>query len=128
MALKVLSSSDIDQFLELGYVKLPQAFSPAVAAAVREYLWQVMGLNPAQPEEWDKPVIHLQKVYSEPPFDAAFTDRFWAGCDDVMGEGRYVHINILGWWPVSFPGFETGPWQPPETGWHVDGQQFHHHV
>ncbi|MEO8127241.1 MAG: hypothetical protein ABI822_09130, partial [Bryobacteraceae bacterium] len=49
------------------------------------------------------------------PFAEALTPRFWDICDDVMGVGRWNAFHSLGWWPVNFPGFATGPWQAPQT-------------
>jgi ectoine hydroxylase-related dioxygenase (phytanoyl-CoA dioxygenase family) len=60
--------------------------------------------------------------------DACFTPRLLAALDDLMGAGRWNYAPRLGWWPISFPGFEAPPWQEPQEGWHVDGQQFHHHL
>lgn len=128
MTLKVLTPEQIEQFVELGYVRIPQVFSPETAAAARDFLWQQLELSPDDPTGWTKPVIHLQKVFNDGPFADALTPRFWHICDDVIGPGRWNRVDYLGWWPVSFPGFETGLWQPPQTGWHVDGQQFHHHI
>jgi hypothetical protein len=45
-----------------------------------------------------------------------------------LGEGRWHPLNGLGWWPITFPGFDEKPWKEPQGGWHVDGIQFHHHV
>ena len=126
--LKVLQPADVEQFLADGYVVLREAFPSAVAAQIRERLWKRMELSPNDPSGWKKSVIHLQEAYKDAPFTDALTERLFAGYDDVMGEDRYNRINSLGWWPVSFPGFDAPPWQPPTTGWHVDGIQFHHHI
>jgi hypothetical protein len=128
MNLKALTPDQIEQFVELGYVRVPQVFSRDVAAAAREFLWRRIELSPDEPSGWSKPVVHLQESFDTGPFAAALTPRFWNICDDVMGEGRWEPISWLGWWPVSFPGFAGGRWKAPTAGWHVDGQQFHHHV
>jgi len=128
MSCKVLTSEQIEQFVELGYVRVSQVFSRETAAAARAFLWRQLKLPPDDPAGWTKPVVHLQQVYGDGPFAEALTPRFWDICDDVMGEGRWNAFDGLGWWPVSFPGFEKGPWQEPQGGWHVDGQQFHHHI
>jgi hypothetical protein len=128
MNLKVLSPAQLEQFVEDGFVHVQHVFSAETAAACREALWQKIGLSPDNPAGWSKPLIQLQKSFDEPPFGDAFTPKFHGLCDDVMGEGRWNPVTHLGWWPISFPGFETAPWHEPEVGWHVDGQQFHHHV
>jgi len=126
--LKVFSEVDVEQFITRGYVVLREAFPPTVATAVREFFWRRLELNPADPSGWKKPVIHLQEDYKIPPFTQAFTDRLWAGYDDIVGEGRYHRHTALGWWPIAFPGFDALPWQAPKGGWHIDGIQFHHHI
>jgi len=128
MSLKVLTPEQIEQFVELGYVHVPQVFSRETAAAARELLWRELELSPDDPSSWPGAMKHMPKSFSDGPFLAALTQRFWDACDDVMGAGRWNPISHLGWWPVSFPGFEAGPWREPELGWHVDGQQFHHHI
>jgi hypothetical protein len=128
MNLKVLSPAQREQFVEDGYVHVPQVFSPETAAACRALLWQEIGLAPDDPAGWSKPVVHLQKSFNTPPFTGAFTPKFHGLCDDTMGEGRWNSVTQLGWWPIAFPGFDAAPWQEPEIGWHVDGQHFHHHI
>ncbi|MCG3147174.1 MAG: hypothetical protein PCFJNLEI_00611 [Verrucomicrobiae bacterium] len=123
-----LSPDQIDHFITDGCTILRDAFPAHVAADVREFLWNEIGLSPTDPSGWTKHVIHLQKTFNHGPFAAAYTDRIWGAFDDVLGAGRYVKQTHLGWWPICFPGFEKAPWQPPTTGWHVDGIQFHHHV
>lgn len=128
MKSKVLTSSEVEQFVELGYVYLREAFPSSVAAEIRSFLWQHIGLKPDDPSGWTKPLVHVKEAFGGPPFSGAFTQRLWDGFDDVMGEGRYRKGNTLGWWPVAFPGFDAPPWKEPEKGWHVDGIQFHHHL
>lgn len=125
---KVLSPSQIEQFVQDGYVLLPGAFPKSVAAQIRDLVWQRIGLSPDQPEAWDKPLVHLCETVSGPIVEQAFTPRLHGALDDVMGEGRWNPVGSLGWWPVAFPGFDKAPWQEPTTGWHVDGIQFHHHL
>ena len=126
--MKVLSEQQIDQFVRDGFVVLPEAFSPDVAAEIRDLVWEGIGLSPDRPGEWSKPLVHLQQAIGGPVVEQAFTPRLYGALDDVMGEGRWNPVKTLGWWPVAFPGFDTPPWTAPEKGWHVDGQQFHHHI
>lgn len=130
MPYKVFSEQEVEQFIEDGYVVLRNAFSPETAAAVRDRLWAQTGLDPHNPQTWTKPIVHLKTTLQGPEVDAAFTSRVSDAFDDLMGAGRWEHQNphSLGWWPISFPGFHARPWQEPKDGWHVDGQQFHHHL
>ena len=126
--LKVLKPTEVEQFITDGYVLLRDVFSPDVARGVREFLFAKIGVHPTDRSTWNKAVIHLQEDFGVSPFADAFTQRLWDGYDDVVGEGRYRRHTSLGWWPISFPGFDAPPWQTPVGGWHVDGIQFHHHV
>lgn len=124
----MFSQAEIEQFIENGYVLLRDAFPREVAAEIRKCLWKELGLSPDDPSQWTKNVIHIKKVFSEPPFCDAYSDRVLRAFDALLGAGRYEPRNSLGWWPVAFPGFEAPPWKPPTNGWHVDGIQFHHRV
>ena len=128
MKYNVFSPAEIEQFIEDGYVVLREAFPREVAAEVRGRLWGELGLDANEPSGWTKPFIHIQKIFREPPFSLAWTDRVRLALDDLLGAQRYRMPNALGWFPVSFPGFDAAPWKPPSTNWHVDGIQFHHHV
>lgn len=124
----VLSPAEIEQFIRDGYVVLREAFSRATAVAIRQFLWNEIKLSPDDPSGWTEPVVHLKQSFSQSPFADAFTPRLLAAFDQVMGAGRYHPPKSLGWWPVSFPGFDAPPWTPPDKGWHIDGIQFHHRV
>ena len=116
MGAAVLSESQIEQFIKLGYVRVPQVFSRDVAGAVREFLWEQIELSPDEPQNWIQPVVHLQKCFTSEPFASALTPRFWQVCDELMGKDRWQPIDYLGWWPVSFPGFEKEKWRAPGKG------------
>lgn len=128
MGAKVLSKDEVEQFVEDGYVVLREAFPRDVARRVREFLWNEMGLSPGDPSGWKQPVVHIKKTFEGPPFSESFTPRLYGALDGVMGEGRWIPVRGLGWWPVAFPGFDEPPWHEPKDGWHIDGIQFHHHV
>lgn len=128
MVAPVLSPAEIEQFVRDGYVVLREAFPRDVAAQIRAALWQEMALSPDDRSGWKEPVVQLKKTFGGPPFSEAFTPRLFAGFDAVMGAGRWQAPTTLGWWPVSFPGFDAPPWRTPDKGWHIDGIQFHHRV
>lgn len=128
MALKVLKPSEAEQFMELGHFLLRDAFPASAAAEVRQILWDFMGLKPDDPSGWTKAVNHLKHNIEGGPVPRVYSQRVMDAFDDVMGAGRHKKNNALGWWPVSFPGFDKPPWTPPTAGWHVDGIQFHHHI
>lgn len=127
-SLQIFTDAEVEQFVTDGYFMVRGAFSRAAAKAVRDELWKQTGLDPDNPASWTEPVVHLKTVLKGPAVDAVFTPRLLAAFDDLMGAGRWEYLPQLGWWPISFPGFAEPPWQEPTGGWHVDGQQFHHHL
>lgn len=128
MKLKVFTPSEIEQFIEEGYVVLREGFPRRVAAEIRARLWEKMGLREDDPAGWKQPLVHIKEALGGAPFSEVWTQRVFDAFDDLMGAERYRKPQTIGWFPVSFPGFEAPPWRAPEKGWHVDGIQFHHHV
>lgn len=113
---EVLSASQIQQFIQQGFVRIDNAFSSETAATVRDLLWKEMGLDPGNSATWTKPVIRLG-YYSAPPFiDAANTPILHAAFNQLVGKGRWLPCKAMGSFPIRFP----SPDDPGDTGWHVD--------
>ena len=125
---KVLTSAEIEQFVDQGYVLLRRAFSPEAAAAVRSRVWEGLGLSPGDPAGWTDFYRRLEAQLHGSDVDECLSERFTGAVDDLLGEGKWRPLGALGGWPVSFPGFAKGAWTPPAHGWHIDGSQFHHHL
>jgi len=128
MTLKALTGQQIEEFVENGFTLLRDAFPRSVADAVRREVVRRAGADEDDPKTWTEVRKHIADAYSEPMFMAACTGRFYDAVDDVMGVGRWVPLNNLGWWPVLFPGFDTPPWRALHAEWHIDGGFFHHHL
>ena len=126
--LQVLTPAQIDEFIHDGYTLLRGGFDPAIAAECRDILWSHIPPDPNDRSTWTSGHVHRAATHREPPFLAAYSERVQAAFDDLCGAGRWEHPGGLGWWPITFPGFATPPWQPPIKGWHVDGQHFHHYL
>lgn len=128
MSLKVLTPDEVDQFIEHGYVMLPEAFPRTVAAAIREAVLGKFNVREDDRSTWPARMHHLCDSFPGEPFMSAITKRFTDAVDDLVGEGRWEPLQNLGWWPCIFPGYDTGEWAPIEESWHVDGGFFHHHL
>ena len=134
MGLKVLSPSDVEQFIELGYVKLGHAFTPEAAMAVQAFLWRKLeerGIRENDRATWTKPLVHIKEAYNGPVFEACETDRLTDAVEDLVGEGRWRTRNESanwGWWPVNFSVGAGRAWDVPPDGWHWDGMHFRHTV
>jgi hypothetical protein len=135
MKYKVLSQSQVDQFIETGYVKVEEAFPRKQALAVQDFLWDRLaehaGVIKDDPSTWTQPMVHLKEIYDEDVFQACSTERLADATEDVVGEGRWAsrgQKTHWGWWPVNFAVGADKPWDVPTNGWHWDGQQFKHSV
>lgn len=120
-----LSREQCDEFVERGWTLLEGAFPVEVARAVRRDLGERIGVDLDHPEAWTRPRVWLKELLHEPPYTKALTDRFAGAVDQLVGPGRWELTQDMGWWPVTFPGFDT-----PDYGddWHIEGGWFRHHV
>ena len=56
---RALSAAQIERFITDGYVRLDNAFSPDLAATVRDRLWRDLPGDRADPSSWTGPVVRL---------------------------------------------------------------------
>jgi Phytanoyl-CoA dioxygenase (PhyH) len=111
-----LSEDQIEEFVADGFVRVPEAFPPALAGECREILWRETGLDPDDPATWTAPVVRLGGYASAPFRDAATTPRLHSAFDQLAGAGRWVPRGGLGTFPIRFP----HPDDPGDAGWHMD--------
>ncbi len=114
--MKALEESQIEHFIDWGFVRLEDAFSNDVAERGREILWRDTGCDPLDRFTWTRPVIWLWDYAQEPFRQAVNMPRLHSAFDQLVGKGRWVPRQSLGTFPVRFPTqTDTG-----DTGWHVD--------
>ena len=111
-----LSSDQINDFIEHGYLKLEQAFDAELARQGRDELWAAMGLSPDEPHTWTRSVIRLGFMSGPVFVEAANTPRLHDAYDALVGEGRWMRPTGLGTFPIRFPSEDD----PGDGGWHVD--------
>lgn len=116
----VLTSDQIESFVRDGFVHLPEAFPPDVAARGRAILWRMTGLDPDKPSTWNKPVVRIEGSAAPPFRAAANTPRLCGAFDQLVGPGRWVPRGGLGTFPIRF----AHPDDPGDAGWHLDGSYF----
>lgn len=127
---KVLTSGQIEQFMEKGWVKLEQAYTEKDALAAQDYVWKQLaqrGVLRGQRETWTQSMVKMNENYDTPEFRKCKTERLVGAIEDLIGEGRYLHRNTpiqWGWWPVNFHNGAEQTWDVPTEGWHIDG--IHH--
>jgi hypothetical protein len=116
----VLNDSEIQNFVDDGFVKLAAAFPPDVVAECRALLWEQVrtetGAEPDDPTTWTRPV-HRIAGRGDPAFQrAATTERLHGALDQLVGPGRWRPRRGLGTFPIRFP----HPDDPGDAGWHVE--------
>lgn len=111
-----LTSSQVQTFIDDGFVKLDAAFSPALAEACRDALWTRIGLSPDAPETWTAPVVRVDFMATPPFREAANTPVLHRAYDQLVGEGRWQAPLGLGSFPIRFPSAQSAG----DDGWHID--------
>jgi hypothetical protein len=111
-----LTNSQIQQFIEDGFIRLDNAFPREIADAGREILWRETGCDPHDPTTWTKPVIRLNGYADEPFQQAVNMPLLHAAFDQLVGAGRWEPRYSLGTFPIRFP----HPDDPGDAGWHAD--------
>jgi hypothetical protein len=127
----VLTSFDIESFVELGFCVLHAAFTSREAAVAVDCLWQrieqktpIRRSDPATwPESYD-----IEEQLPFPPVLACFSDSMAAAVEQLVGPGRWCGDRRWGFWPVNFSYGASSPWDYPTHGWHVDGNWFRHTI
>ncbi len=112
----MLSESQIEQFIQEGFIKIEDAFSKDVAAEARDILWKDTGCNPDDRTTWTRPVIRLGDYAQEPFRLAVNTPVLLTAFDQIAGKGRWFPRGSLGTFPIRFPSDED----PGDAGWHAD--------
>jgi hypothetical protein len=131
MGRKVLSPSDVENFVENGCCAVRGAFTAAQAAAACRRLWNRMaekaGIREDEPTTWPAK-YDIEEHLDDPAVMASFTDRLAATISELLGEDRWRGDRRWGLWPVNFSFGAAIPDDFPTFGWHIDGNWFRHTV
>jgi phytanoyl-CoA dioxygenase PhyH len=111
-----LTSHQVEDFIDNGFVKIEDAFSAELARQCRDELWADIGLSPDRPEDWIQPVIRVASKTSPPFIEAANTPALQQAYDQLVGAQRWLAPKGLGTFPIRFP----SPQSPGDDGWHID--------
>jgi hypothetical protein len=113
---RVLSSAQIRQFIQDGFVRIDRAFPRQLADRGRAILWRDLACDPDDPASWKRPVVRLG-YYSDEPFESAVNSPLLcAAFDQLVGKGRWRPRTNLGSFAVRLP----SPDDPGDAGWHID--------
>lgn len=113
---EILNTNQIYQFIYQGFIRIDNAFSPAIAQEARNILWNDTGCDPNDKTTWTKPVVRLGMYSQEPFIKAANTEVLHGAFNQLVGQGNWIPCGSMGTFPVRFPSAED----PGDTGWHVD--------
>jgi hypothetical protein len=111
-----LTSHQVRNFVDDGFVKIEHAFSIELAKQCRDELWADIGLSPDEPENWTQPVVRVGSKASPPFIEAANTPRLHKAYDQLVGDRQWLAPKSLGTFPIRFPSSQS----PGDEGWHVD--------
>ncbi|WP_165822590.1 phytanoyl-CoA dioxygenase family protein [Paenibacillus montanisoli] len=135
-----MSKSDIEQFIELGYVRVEEAFPRQNALEAQKFLWskvEEQGILKEDKSTWTQAMVHLKEQFTGEVFQACNTQRFADAIEDLIGVGRWKEYAVYdrndqitqwGWWPINFSAGADKEWDVPTDGWHWDGMQRPHYV
>ncbi|MBM7564265.1 phytanoyl-CoA dioxygenase family protein [Paenibacillus sacheonensis] len=140
MNAKVLTQSQVEQFIELGYVHLEEAFPRKSALAAQDFLWtqvEKQGIKKADRSTWNRPMVHIKEQFDGDEFQVCNTSRLADAIEDLVGAGRWKERSVYGqagdktqwgWWPINFAAGADRPWDVPAQGWHWDGMSRPHYM
>lgn len=111
-----LSTAQIERFIADGFVRIDDAFTPALAAACRHILWRATGCAEDDPSTWTRPVVRIGEIPHPSFVEAANTPTLHAAFDALVGPGKWSPRGSVGTFPIRFPSAED----PGDCGWHID--------
>ena len=111
-----LTTKQIDNFIDHGFIKIENAFSTEIADECRALLWKATQCEPNDPRSWIHPVIRIGELGPGPFKKAANTPLLHKAFDQLVGRGNWLPRQTLGTFPIRFPNNEPAG----DTGWHVD--------
>ena len=110
-----LSPTQIQHFIQKGYVKVEHAFSQELADACRSILWKATQTDPDDPATWTQPVVRIGEIGLPPFQQAANTPVLLQAFQQLAGD-NWLPRTSLGSFPIRFPSDIPAN----DTGWHVD--------
>lgn len=126
---RILEQSDVDNFMQHGYVHVKNAFSPEKANLWMGDMWVRLGLSP-DAKSW--PIERCNMAAHRGEDVKSFSPKVWdAMCDllggpeRIKGQGSTWHDSMI----VNLGDVDGDTeWLEPKDldGWHVDGDFFTH--
>ena len=124
----VLSNKQLTQFIEEGYCIGRGIFCREQALGIGKFALAQANDRQRSADVGSQPTVMLHGALAEHHESHVVTARFTEALDQLMGNGRWALPQIFGSWPLLFPGFARGAWQPIEMAWHVEGRTYNHYL
>lgn len=128
-----LNKEQIEQFHELGWIKIENAIPRDLALEAQDELWGVLNKEFAIERDnrttWKKAFYLLREHFSQGIFRECSTNKLIESINDLVGEDR-LEVNYskegipFGWWPINLYLGANEEWDVPIGGWHWDGMHF----
>ena len=112
----IIDDSQIQQFIEKGFLRIDDAFPKDLAEKGVDIMWKDLKLDRNDPSTWKQPMIRLNGYGDEPFRLAVNSPRLIAAYDQLVGKDRWLPRFGIGTFPIRFPSTED----PGDTGWHAD--------
>lgn len=121
-------------FIEHGYLRIPKAFSRAIAEKVQQAV-EKLCMDQCNTPQLDIEAIKLQSEFSQGffrpgkkltgmPAIGMNSERVFRALDIVIGKNHYSadDFKAHGLFTMTFPGFTQRPWRAPANAgsWHID--------
>jgi hypothetical protein len=112
----ILDPSDLDAFARDGFLRVPAAIEPALAARCCAAVFDELPERVDAPGTWSRPVVR-PTVHTLDMVEAARSERLVGAIGDLVGPDAVLPASIGGSLVVRFP--VEG--DPADDGWHLDG-------
>jgi len=127
---KFLTQSQVDHFLEHGWLKLEKAFTAEKASIFTHDMWIRLGMDPNDKSTWTKERIHMPLHRTEPV--QTFCPVAWGAMCELLGGEERVNPNAATWNDCLIVNLGTEEWETKSIAakeldnWHCDGDFFRH--
>lgn len=131
MTSDVLSTEQVESFIESGFTMLREAFTVRQAATAADCVWRRMeekaGIHKSDSSTWPD-FYDLEEHLNNREILDCFTDRIAGAVEQLVGRDRWLGERRWGLWPVNFAFGSTRPYDFPTLRWHIDGNWFKHTI
>ncbi|KAL5341413.1 hypothetical protein BJX70DRAFT_395805 [Aspergillus crustosus] len=132
-----LTAAQKSHFLEHGYVRIPNCFTPAKAAEWTHDVWIRLGFSPTDKTTWTSERINMPRHREESV--RTFAPKAWAAICELCGGEDRISEEFAKWGDSLIVNLGTDQWEgegkegkwpdPRELdNWHVDGDFFMHYL